>query len=193
MHGVGQEWTLRAFKAFNLPAPTCVKEQGEPDPTFPTVAFPNPEEGKSALQLSMATADSAGATLILANDPDADRLALAEKRTCRGGVNDDDGVLNRGGCAQTCHTESDGSWKVFNGNELGVTLAHWQWTCLKKVGAMRGCESCRTASGSKPLTPVVFIAGAGEPGPGPQGCCHADNHRLLQDAGRHGSRGGLWL
>lgn len=83
MHGVGQEWTLRAFKAFNLPAPTCVKEQGEPDPTFPTVAFPNPEEGKSALQLSMATADAAGATLILANDPDADRLALAEKRTCR--------------------------------------------------------------------------------------------------------------
>jgi phosphoglucomutase/phosphopentomutase len=55
-----------------------VVEQQEPDPEFSTVAFPNPEEGRSALDLSMQTAGREGSTLILANDPDADRLAAAE-------------------------------------------------------------------------------------------------------------------
>lgn len=56
-----------------------VKEQIEPDPEFPTVKFPNPEEGKSALNLSIKTANASGSQIILANDPDADRLAVAEK------------------------------------------------------------------------------------------------------------------
>lgn len=56
-----------------------VKEQMEPDPDFPTVKFPNPEEGKSALDLSFKTADENDCSIILANDPDADRLAVAEK------------------------------------------------------------------------------------------------------------------
>lgn len=56
-----------------------VKEQRDPDPEFSTVKFPNPEEGKSALQLSIDTANADGSTVILANDPDADRLAVAEK------------------------------------------------------------------------------------------------------------------
>ena len=56
-----------------------MKEQVEPDPEFPTVKYPNPEEGKSALDLSMATADANNSPIILANDPDADRLAVAEK------------------------------------------------------------------------------------------------------------------
>lgn len=50
-----------------------------PDPEFPTVKFPNPEEGKSALDLSFKTANENGSFVILANDPDADRLAVAEK------------------------------------------------------------------------------------------------------------------
>lgn len=50
-----------------------------PDPEFPTVKFPNPEEGKSALDLSFKTANENGSSVILANDPDADRLAVAEK------------------------------------------------------------------------------------------------------------------
>lgn len=58
---------------------TPVLEQIEPDPEFPTVKFPNPEEGKSALDLAIKTANAKGCTLILANDPDADRLAVAEK------------------------------------------------------------------------------------------------------------------
>ncbi len=56
-----------------------VIEQQEPDPDFPTVKFPNPEEGKSALNLSFETADKNGSTIVLANDPDADRFAVAEK------------------------------------------------------------------------------------------------------------------
>ena len=78
----------------------------EPDPEFPTVRFPNPEEGKSALDLSFAAADAAGSTIILANDPDADRLALAVK-------------LETG-------------WKVFTGNEEGALFGWWAWQRCKQ-------------------------------------------------------------
>lgn len=57
---------------------TVVAEQQDPDPDFPTVTFPNPEES-GALDLAMKTADAVGRDLIIANDPDADRLAVAEK------------------------------------------------------------------------------------------------------------------
>ena len=56
-----------------------VEEQKDPDPEFSTVKFPNPEEGKSALDLSIRTAEDNGSSIILANDPDADRLACAVK------------------------------------------------------------------------------------------------------------------
>lgn len=56
-----------------------VEEQKLPDPEFPTVKYPNPEEGKSALDLSIKLADEGGSSVILANDPDADRLACANK------------------------------------------------------------------------------------------------------------------
>lgn len=56
-----------------------VEEQKLPDPEFPTVKFPNPEEGKSALDLSIQVADKNSSSVILANDPDADRLACATK------------------------------------------------------------------------------------------------------------------
>lgn len=79
MHGVGYKSVVRAFRSANLREFVAVKEQRDPDPEFPTVRFPNPEEGKSALNLSIKTADENGCTLILANDPDADRLAVAEK------------------------------------------------------------------------------------------------------------------
>eukprot|EP01128_Nolandella_sp_AFSM9_P008630 TRINITY_DN5317_c0_g1_i1.p1 TRINITY_DN5317_c0_g1~~TRINITY_DN5317_c0_g1_i1.p1 ORF type:complete len:588 (-),score=161.29 TRINITY_DN5317_c0_g1_i1:353-2116(-) len=99
MHGVGTPSILRAFETYSLNAPILVKEQCDPNPDFPTVAFPNPEEGKGALALSFATADANDSPVVIANDPDADRLAAAEK-------------LN-------------GEWTVFTGDQIGILLAHW--------------------------------------------------------------------
>ncbi|CAO3613777.1 unnamed protein product [Mucor hiemalis] len=97
MHGVGHPFAKRAFECFGLPPFVPVEEQVLPDPDFPTVAFPNPEEGKGALNLSIQTAEKAGGTVILANDPDADRLAIAEK-------------------------QSNGEWVIFTGNQIGSIL-----------------------------------------------------------------------
>ena len=97
---------------FDLSPYSPVKEQCDPDPTFPTVDFPNPEEGAGALRFAMKTANEVGATIILANDPDADRLAVAERiRT-----SDTNKIV-----------ASD--WKVFSGNEIGILFAHWMWSC----------------------------------------------------------------
>jgi len=76
MHGVGWETAKRVFAAAGFDEPIVVPEQVEPDSAFPTVVFPNPEE-PGALDLAFATATEAGADLIIANDPDADRLAVA--------------------------------------------------------------------------------------------------------------------
>ncbi len=79
MHGVGHPYIERAMEAGELKPVIPVKEQCSVDPEFPTVKFPNPEEGASSLELSMKLADSLGIDVILANDPDADRLACAER------------------------------------------------------------------------------------------------------------------
>jgi phosphomannomutase len=76
MHGVGGEHLMAAFEQAGFPAPSPVPEQFEPDPDFPTASFPNPEE-PGALDLALALASDRSADLIVANDPDADRLALA--------------------------------------------------------------------------------------------------------------------
>lgn len=76
MHGVGWETFSRVAAKAGLTLPHSVREQQEPDPEFPTVAFPNPEE-PGALDLSYALARETGAELIVANDPDADRLSIA--------------------------------------------------------------------------------------------------------------------
>ncbi|KAL5293439.1 PGM2 family protein [Megaselia abdita] len=101
MHGVGYPAIEKVFKVSNLLPVLAVEEQRDPDPEFSTVKFPNPEEGKSSLELSIKKAEAENATIILANDPDADRLACAEKDL------------------------DTGSWKVFNGNELGALLGWW--------------------------------------------------------------------
>lgn len=109
MHGVGAEAMTDAFRMFGLPAFTPVPEQIEPDPEFPTVKFPNPEEGKSALELAMRSADAVGSTVILANDPDADRLAIAEKNP------------------------STGRWRVFSGNEIGSLMGWWAFENYRRA------------------------------------------------------------
>ena len=76
MHGVGWRTAQEVFSRAGFAEPVVVAEQIDPDPAFPTVAFPNPEE-PGAMDLSFATARRAGADLIIANDPDADRLAVA--------------------------------------------------------------------------------------------------------------------
>lgn len=80
MHGVGHIFFNSLVKQFGFKEPIAVKEQMMPNPEFPTVAYPNPEEGEGSLNLSFKTADANGADLILANDPDADRLAVAERQ-----------------------------------------------------------------------------------------------------------------
>ncbi|CAM5109177.1 unnamed protein product [Eretmochelys imbricata] len=106
VHGVGHEFVQSAFKAFDFKPPLAVPEQKDPDPEFPTVKYPNPEEGKGVLTLSFALAEKEGSGIILANDPDADRLLVAEK-------------------------QESGEWKVFSGNELGALLGWWLFTCWK--------------------------------------------------------------
>lgn len=77
LHGVGRDVLLRAFDRAGFPAPAVVREQGEPDPDFPTVTFPNPEE-PGAMDLALEAGIRSSADLVLANDPDADRCAVAE-------------------------------------------------------------------------------------------------------------------
>lgn len=118
MHGVGTPYVQETFKKWGLPALTLTTSQCDPDPTFPTVAFPNPEEA-GALDAACKTADAAGATLVIANDPDADRLAAAEWISA-----DSDGL---GLTYARRAPGSAGRWRVFSGNEIGALLAGWTW------------------------------------------------------------------
>jgi len=96
LHGVAGPVLRAAMVAAGFPAPSIVDSQAAPDPDFPTVAFPNPEE-PGAIDQAIALAGTIGADLVLANDPDGDRCAIA--------------VPDRGG------------WRMLHGDEVGVLLA----------------------------------------------------------------------
>ncbi|WP_189931390.1 phospho-sugar mutase [Streptomyces sulfonofaciens] len=127
MHGVGKETLLAAFARAGFPAPLPVAEQAEPDPDFPTVAFPNPEE-PGAMDLAFATARAAAGTdagapdLVIANDPDADRCAVA--------VPD---------------TSVAAGWRMLRGDEVGALLA--AHLVRRGVGARDGAQQ-RGAEGA---------------------------------------------
>jgi phosphomannomutase len=99
MHGVGTETLEKVFKAAGFPEPILVLEQAQPDPDFPTVKFPNPEE-PGAIDLSLVKAREVSADLVIANDPDADRCAAAIK-------------------------DHDGHWRMLRGDEVGALLGEY--------------------------------------------------------------------
>lgn len=99
LHGVGKDVVMAAFARAGFPEPVLVAEQAEPDPAFPTVAFPNPEE-PGAMDLSFAKAAEVNPDIVIANDPDADRCAVA--------VPDE---------------ASAGGWRMLRGDEVGALLA----------------------------------------------------------------------
>lgn len=107
-HGVGHVFVQKAFEAFGFVPPLAVPEQKDPDPEFPSLRCPNPEEGASVLELSLLLAERENAHIVLATDPDADRLAAAER--CDGG-----------------------GWKVFSGNELAALLGWWMFVHWKEA------------------------------------------------------------
>ena len=75
MHGVGRDTLVEAVSRAGFPPLHVVRDQAEPDPDFPTVAFPNPEE-PGAMDLALKLSSEVGADIIVANDPDADRCAV---------------------------------------------------------------------------------------------------------------------
>ena len=113
MHGVGWETVSRVLTEAGYPQPTVVEAQIHPDGRFPTVAFPNPEE-PGAMDLSFETARAVDAELVIANDPDADRLAVA--------IPDAD---------------SEDGWRRLTGNEIGLLLG-WRAARLAAEGSGSG-------------------------------------------------------
>ena len=147
MHGVGTETLARVFKKAGFADPILVTEQADPNPDFPTVAFPNPEE-PGAIDLALATARAHSADLVIANDPDADRCAAAIK-------------------------DRSGQWRMLRGDELGVIFGEWiartsprgtfgnsivSSSILRKISAHYGIDFKEVLTGFKWLAKIEDLA-----------------------------------
>lgn len=128
MHGVGWQTAQRVFAAAGFAAPVSVPEQQEPDPAFPTVAFPNPEE-PGAMDLAFALAAREDVALVIANDPDADRLAV--------GIPD---------------PSVAGGWRRLTGNETGALLG---LRAARRVAAGGGAPGSATLACSLVSSPAL--------------------------------------
>ncbi|THW39315.1 hypothetical protein D6D22_06354 [Aureobasidium pullulans] len=133
MHGVGLPFFTSVMKQLGLENKMhVVQEQAHPDPDFPTVRFPNPEE-KGALDLAKQVADRNGVNLILANDPDADRFAAAEK--------------------------VEGEWRQLTGNQMGVLLASHVLDTYQPRSNSKGLAMLSSTVSSKMLAGMVAADG----------------------------------
>ncbi len=154
MHGVGRDVLVAAFERAGFAAPAVVAEQGDPDADFPTVSFPNPEE-PGALDLALALAGRTRADLLLANDPDADRLAVVIPSADTRGAADGAG------------------WRALTGDEIGALLADWllsggsgadrlvvnsivSSSLLGRLAAARGVESASVLTGFKWIARAAY-------------------------------------
>ncbi len=161
MHGVAGNLLLQAAARAGFRRPHVVTAQGQPDPDFPTAAFPNPED-PVALTLALADAKALDADLMLANDPDGDRLAVAvpEPDTRRK-------IRNVPGTS----IPEDGRWRVLNGDQVGALLGEYllaqasagaaeaprplvattiaSSTLLSKIAAKAGARYTETLTGFK--------------------------------------------
>ncbi|KAI9338566.1 hypothetical protein DFJ73DRAFT_847649 [Zopfochytrium polystomum] len=112
LHGVGLPFAERSLAAFNLPKfAVVVPSQAKPDPDFPTLAFPNPEE-RGALDEALRVATEVGAQLVVANDPDADRFAAAE------------------------YWPEESRWFTFTGDQLGAIFAYGLLQNARQLGTI---------------------------------------------------------
>ncbi|KAF4685403.1 Phosphoglucomutase-2 [Perkinsus olseni] len=137
MHGVGLPQAIGLLRKFKFPEKSfsVVSAQAQPDPEFPTVAFPNPEE-KGALDMAIAQAKLEHTDYVLANDPDADRFTSCEK-------------------------QKDGSWHRFGGDELGVLFSDWQILMAKRRGVdPKNCLVMNSTVSSKMLKALADHYGA---------------------------------
>ncbi len=134
MHGVAGNLMLRAIGQAGFARPHVVSAQAEPDPDFPTVAFPNPEE-PGALDLALADARSLGAELVVASDPDGDRLAVAVPEPADG-------------------------WRVLTGDQVGALLGASLLERTATAGAAETRLVASTIVSSTLLAKVAAAAGA---------------------------------
>lgn len=131
LHGVGSTTAQRVFREAGLPPVISVAAQDLPDGSFPTVAFPNPEEA-GALDLACETARAHEADLIIANDPDADRLAIAAP-----------------------HPESPSGYRRLTGNELGLLLGWRAAERARRDALARGSAPSGTLANTIVSSPAL--------------------------------------
>ncbi|MCX3265438.1 phospho-sugar mutase [Pedobacter agri] len=112
IHGTGITLVPKALEQFGFTNVTIVEEQSKPDGNFPTVVYPNPEE-KDALTLAMNKAKEIDADLVLATDPDADRVGIAVK-------------------------DNNGDWVLLNGNQTGSLLINYLLSAWEESGKLDG-------------------------------------------------------
>src|SRR5215831_9283121 len=140
LHGVAADLMLRAMQRAGFAAPHLVAAQAAPDPDFPTAWFPNPEE-PGVLDLALADAQRQGADLVLASDPDGDRLAVAWPGA--------PGAPSAPGAPGGPAVTADGAWRMLTGDQLGALLG----------GYLLETEGARLASaGIQPLVATTIVS-----------------------------------